>query len=484
MTPGQIWQGFKAFYLQHPTVVAYMLQNTEYEVWPYLKWYWRTQNFATVMRRREFHPTRRARLVRSLLVIGMAMQAILGVSMIATGLLHRSHIEFAFFGAAVVISYPVIWAHLIVAPLLAVKWFIVAPKNRRLVAGSKKAFHDHPAVKVAVAGSYGKTTMKEILQTVIAEGKKVAATPGNMNVAVSHARFVKSLNGDEEVLIIEYGEGAPGDVKRFADTTGPDYAVITGLAPAHLDKYKTLDAAAKDIFSLKEVVSAEHIYVNTQSPNIESYIEPDFQKYSSSGVGAWKIQDVSVTAEGTKFTLTDSNTSLKLHSKILGEHQVGPLAAAAVLALELGLTPEHVTRGIAKTEPFAHRMQPYQLHGAWIIDDTYNGNLEGIRAGTTLLQKLDAERKWYVTPGLVDQGKETERVHIEVGRLMAEARPDIVVLMRNSVTAHIQKGLEDGGFSGEVRLEEDPLAFYTNLEHFITRGDLVLMQNDWTDNYA
>ena len=129
-------------------------------------------------------------------------------------------------------------------------------------------------------------------------------------------------------------------------------------------------------------------------------------------------------------------------------------------------------------------MQPYELSGAWIIDDTYNGNVDGIKAGTELLNELIAKRKIYVTPGLVDQGRETKAVHLKVGQLIARAQPDSVVLMQNSVTGFIQEGLKEGGFKGELKLVSDPLGFYSNLESFVAAGDLVLMQNDWTDNYA
>jgi UDP-N-acetylmuramoyl-tripeptide--D-alanyl-D-alanine ligase len=124
------------------------------------------------------------------------------------------------------------------------------------------------------------------------------------------------------------------------------------------------------------------------------------------------------------------------------------------------------------------------MGGAWVIDDTYNGNIEGVRAGLQLLKELPAKRKMYVTPGLVDQGAETERVHLELGRLIAEAAPDMVVLMKNSVADFIQIGLQEGSFEGELRIEENPLKFYTNIAHITAAGDVVLMQNDWTDNYA
>jgi UDP-N-acetylmuramyl pentapeptide synthase len=129
-------------------------------------------------------------------------------------------------------------------------------------------------------------------------------------------------------------------------------------------------------------------------------------------------------------------------------------------------------------------MQPYRMSGAWIIDDTYNGNIEGARVGLELLKALTANRKLYVTPGLVDQGKETKRVHTQLGEYIAAANPDTVVLMKNSTTSYIETGLKNSEYQGEVRIERDPLAFYENLKYFIAAGDIVMMQNDWTDNYA
>ena len=126
-------------------------------------------------------------------------------------------------------------------------------------------------------------------------------------------------------------------------------------------------------------------------------------------------------------------------------------------------------------------MRPYQLSGAWIIDDTYNGNIEGMKAGLALLKDLEAKRKIYVTPGLVDQGAEEKRVHRELGEAIADASPDKVILMRHSVTPFILDGLRD--FKGELIVEDDPLDFYANLDKFVAAGDLVLMQNDWPDNY-
>lgn len=474
----------RAFFLDHPSVVAYMLQSTEYEVGPYLRWYWRTQDFSKVMRRRTLDMTRRARLLLTAVRIGMALQAALGLALLIAGIRNPAYAGIAFFGAALLVSYPVVWAHLIVVPLLAVKYLIVGPKDRKLIAASEARFAGHPGARIAVVGSYGKTTMKELLATVLSEGLKVEATPGNKNVAISHAVFARQLTGDEDVLIIEYGEGAPGDVVRFARTTHPTHGVITGLAPAHLDKYGTLQKAGADIFSVADVVPHDKLFVNADSPAVKPFLKPEFIKYTEQGVAGYTAHDIHVGVNGTSFTLRHGKQVLKLQSGLLGRHQVGPLTAVAAIGLSLGMSPQQVEAGVARTVSFEHRMRPYQLGGAWIIDDTYNGNLEGIRAGTELLREVSARRKWYVTPGLVEQGSDTAAIHTQAGEYIAAAQPDVVVLMQNSVTRYIQHGLDTAGYQGEVRLESDPLAFYTNLDQFVTAGDVVLMQNDWTDNYA
>lgn len=467
----------------YPKTIVYMLQSTEYQAAPYLNWFWRVNNFNTVMQRRSLDKTKAANLLLHALRLGIVLQIALGAVLIYRGQVYDAT-GFTAFGVGVIAAYPVVWAHLLIVPLVLGRTFIARPAEARLIKQSEQIFAHHPGIKIAVAGSYGKTTMKELLATVLSEGLVVAATPANKNVSSSHAYFAKKLTGDEEVLIVEYGEGAPGDVARFARITHPTHAVITGLAPAHLDKYKTLAAAGEDILSVANYLEGNQVYVNGESPELEPLIKDQYQPFGAHGALGWKVKDLQVSLHQTSFTLQKGKRTLALTSGLIGRHHVGFLAFVSALALSFGLTEQQVSGGISKTKPFEHRMQPYPLNGGWVIDDTYNGNLEGLRAGAGLLAELKATRKIYVTPGLVEQGDESERVHIEAGRLIADANPDVVVLMKNSVTNYIKQGLEDGAFQGELRIEENPLDFYTNLSHFVASGDIVLMQNDWTDNYA
>lgn len=475
--------GCSVYLPSYPRALVYMLQSTEYQVKSYLAWVWRTKDFTTVMQRRTLDQTKAVRLLLLALRFGIVLHIAVSLYLIYLGATQQ-FIGGVPLGLSLILLYPVLWAHLLAVPVVLGRWFISRPAERTLITRSEQVFAAHPGIKIAVAGSYGKTTMKELLATVLAEGLKVAATPANKNVSSSHARFATQLGGDEEVLIIEYGEGEPGDVARFAQLTHPTHAVITGLAPAHLDRYKTLQAVGEDIFSLAEYLKGQRVYVNNESPDLEPFTKKSYHLFDRHGALGWTTSLVKIELSGTSFTLKKGKKSLKVHSGLVGRHQVGFLAVVAALALELGLSDKQVQAGIAKTKPFEHRMQPYRLGGAWVIDDTYNGNLEGIRAGTELLKELPATRKIYVTPGLVDQGIETERVHREAGSLIAAANPELVVLMQNSVTKFIRQGLDKAKFEGNVQIETNPLEFYTNLTHFVASGDVVVMQNDWTDNYV
>lgn len=465
------------------TTIVYMLQSVEYDTSAYLKWLWRTKDFGTVMHRRQLERTKPARLLLLAVKTGATIQILAGFSLVYFGLSGAGSLAWLS-GLTLLVSWPLVWSHLIVLPLILGRVFISQPAKRKKIAGSEQVFANHAARKIAIVGSYGKTTMKEILLTVLGEGLEVAATPANKNVAVSHAVFALKLRGNEDVLIIEYGEGQPGDVEQFAQITHPTHAVITGVAPAHLDKYPSLKAAAQDIFSVAEYVDHNKLYVNADSPETAPFVKKDFQKFNQKGALGWRVTEAETSLGGTSFCLSKGKQKISLQSQLVGLHQVGFLAFAAALALDFGLTPQQVQAGISKTVPFEHRMQPYELAGAWIVDDTYNGNLEGIRAGTQLLGQLDATRKVYVTPGLVDQGVDSAKIHNQVGKLIAAANPDVVILMKNSVTKFIQSGLKVGKFKGKLQIVDDPLEFYANLKHFVAQGDLVVMQNDWTDNYA
>lgn len=456
-----------------PWTFVYMFQQVEYDPKKFIAWLGSFPNLFQVQKRGKLVYTNRANTQVFLAYTWWALPVI----MVLPAVLQQRPVLLLWVTLAPVTSFLALFV-----TSFALQTLLVNPTQRFEINRAKAKLQKFDGTRIAVMGSYGKTTMKELLVTVLSEAKKVAATPGNKNVLISHARWVnKNVLGDEDVLVFEYGEAGPGDIAKLAGFSAPNMAVVTGLAPAHMDAYPSLEAVADDFASIQGAVSPENTFVSGGNELLRQKIKGNY--YDGSGLNDWKVTNARLEFSGTSFTLTSDDKTLQLKTGLLGAHQVGPITVVAAIASKLGLTNEQIAAGVAKTVPFEHRMQPRQLHGAWIIDDTYNGNIEGMRAGLELLAALPGKRKIYVTPGLVDQGNESENIHIELGKLIAAAGPDQVVLMQNSATSFIQAGLQKGGFKGEVKVEANPLEYYTHIEHYLAAGDLVMLQNDWPDSY-
>ena len=473
------WTRYSSSYID---ALLYMLQDTEYRLARYFEWFNRTTDFTAVMKRRTLTLTRKVKLLRlTLWMMWFALVAI-ATALVIVGASQQSYV-LGLVALVVLVLLPYILAFGIAVPLFFGWLIIQRPKEKAMITKARSTLANHSAVKIAVVGSYGKTTVKEILNTVLSEGKKVAATPGNMNTPIGISRFARKLSGDEEVLIVEFGEEKVGDVKMLAELSSPTMAVMTGINESHLVSFKTIENTINTIFEVSDYLGDAPVYKNGENEFVKSRAGKDEYLYSREGVDGWKVAGAKTSLEsGTQFTAKKGDKTVYVSTQLIGLHTVGPTVAAIAIADELGLTVSQIEKGLEKVEPFEHRMQPRKIHGAWVIDDTYNGNSDGVTAGLALLKTAKANRRIYVTPGLVEQGNKTQSVHETIGHQIADSA-DVAVLMNNSVTDFIVTGLNENNFKGETIIIDDPLDFYTNLDQFVAGGDVVLMQNDWTDNY-
>lgn len=466
--------------LRYPQSLVYMLQASEYNIRDYFDWYHATKNFRHVERRKHF-----VRTPKSLLLLVSAWAILLALFGWA---MHLTFVDTGWlryiFPFAIFILAPYILAYSLLIPLIFFKVVIQLPIEYIIVDRAKQRLKRHPAIKIGIAGSFGKTTMREILRTVLSEGKKVAAPPHSYNTLLGISQFVATLKGDEQVLVFELGEYYPGDVRKLCDLVQPNLGIITGVNEAHLQKFKSLDCTAKTIFELAEYLGEDKVYVNSENELAQKYARPGHILYDRTRTGNWKIEHIDSDLIGTSFTISKNEEKLELKSALLGLHQVGPLAVAAEIALNLGLTFGQVIAGVSKTIPFDHRLEPStDSAGVVTLDDSYNGNPDGVRAVIEFLASLKDCRRFYVTPGLVEMGSCSDEVHMQIGRQLANADIEKVILIKNSVTSYIEQGLKKEGYKGEIVWFDDALKAFAALPMLTVKGDVVLLQNDWPDQY-
>lgn len=467
------------YHYRYPRSLVYMLQASEYQLGEYLGWLGRVKDFRRVEYRKQLVKTPKSQLLQ----IAIWLSNVLILSAVVVVCTSSLSIWAKIGAILLLLGWPWVSAYLIVVPLLVGQILIQKPREFLLIKRTKAKLAVHKGLKIAVAGSYGKTTMREILKTVLSQAKKVGSPPHSYNTPLGIAKFVSSLEGDEEVLIFEFGEFKPNDIRKFCKITRPDIGVLTGVNEAHLGQFKNLDNIKANFGHLTNYFTDKTLYVNAEDKNALAVAGKKAKAYSRHGLGEWKVVSAQTGLNGTAFIAKTPKSKILARSKLLGLHQIGPLILSIAVADTLGLSAVEIEKGLAKTKPFDHRLEPKVLSdGVVLLDDTYNGNPDGVKAGLAFLKSLRAERKIYITPGLVETGNKTVQLHHTMAKAIA-AVANVVILIDTSAATHIKEGLELAKFKGERLEYDDALECAEALPHITKQGDVVLWQNDWPDNY-
>ena len=176
----------------------------------------------------------------------------------------------------------------------------------------------------------------------------------------------------------------------------------------------------------------------------------------------------------------------KIFFPLLGQYNLDKIDGVIYLAKKLGLTDQEIETGLKKVKTPAHRLQPIlnREKNILVIDDSYNGNPDGVEEAIKTLFLFKKRRKIFITPGLVEMGDKSREVHQRIGKRLNDV-VDLVILIKNSVTPDIEEGLIKAGFDkNNILMCDSMMEAQNNLNNIIKSGDVVLFQNDWPDNYV
>lgn len=438
----------------------YLLQLENYE----LRRYWRALLAARYFPR--VYPWRKSIIWTPKL---LAVVLLAALQHIAFGFLFAYYITFfnvPYVGLVVFCIFYPIFLSLAVAILWPLDFII----KYALISRAKIKIKQFTNLKIiAIAGSYGKTTVKEFTTAVLKEKFNVLVTPENINTPIGIARLIlKSLSEKTEILVVEMGEYYRGDVAEICALTPPDIAVVTGINEAHLERLKTLQNTVATIFEAVEYSKPNsQVVLNADDENIQKFYLAHAQNHK-------------ITWYSYK-----NNSKNQFPTKLLGRYALGSADAAVAVGRWLGVGEEAIKRGIGHVEPIEHRLQPIQgASGVLIIDDSYNGNPAGVSEAIRVLAQYPDRRKIFLTPGLVEMGSRAQELHEEIGRELALVA-NIVILIKNSATPDIAKGLEAKGFvKTQIIWFNSALEAHAGLKDILKPGDVILFQNDWGDNYV
>ncbi len=333
---------------------------------------------------------------------------------------------------------------------------------------------------IGVAGSYGKTGMKDMIATVLEEKYQVVKTQESINTPVGIARTILSqVDEKTEILVVEIGEYYPGDIKNICSIATPHIGIITGINEAHFERLKSIDNSVKTIFEIAQNMKTNGLLLLNGK---DKHIKNNYKKFV-------KNQKIYFYSSKGKIEFNEDAPGFiyqKIFFPILGQYNLDKVDGVIYLAKKLGLNHQEIENGLKKIKTPAHRLQPIMNHekNILVIDDSYNGNPDGVEEAIKTLSLFKKRRKIFITPGLVEMGDKSKEVHQRIGERLNDV-VDLVILIKNSVTPSIEEGLVKAGFNKKNIIWFDSMMeAQNNLGSIVKSGDVVLFQNDWPDNYV
>ena len=393
------------------------------------------------------------------------------------------------------LSFGLIGVIPVMLPLFVFLAYFVTWPFERFISNSyikkaKKKLDLMPSLKIiGVTGSYGKTSVKNILEKILSEKFKVCASPSSYNTPLGISKTILSnLKPDDEILIAEMGAKQRFDIQELCLMVKPQIGVITGVGNQHLLTFGSVENVLKTKAELAEYVTDQKgkLFVNVDNALTlklaDSFV--DSTKTSIVLDCDLKVDEIKATKDGSTFTLIYGKDKVKCKTILLGNHNISNIVLASRVALELGLSLKEIATGIEKLTTIPHRLEIVKSTSTYtIIDDAYNSSVEGSRASLDVLSHFDG-KKFVITPGLVELGNEQFNCNFEFGKNMASVCDYVIIDSPINYEA-IRTGLSFAGFREENIIQVANLSQAVEvLNNLAGASDVVLFENDLPDNYS
>ena len=361
--------------------------------------------------------------------------------------------------------------------------------NRHYYNDAKRIIGSHKGlIIIGVTGSFGKTSTKNYLASVLAEKYNVLVTPGNFNTLLGVIRTIREhLRPYHQVFIVEMGAKQRNDIKEICDLVHPTIGIVTAVGEMHLETFKSVENIQDTKFELINSLPADGLgVINNDSEYIKSYngitSRCGIIKYAVDGNGDYKATDVVYGAGGVSFTLGNE----QYNSRLLGAGNLLNILASIAVADHLGVPVNKQKNAIARLQPVEHRLSMKVANGITVLDDAYNSNPQGAKMGLEVLKNFavgEGNKRIVITPGFVEMGARQAAANQELGRTIAGSC-DYAIIVNAVNREAIKSGLEEGGLPTEKYFLADSLNHaHEHLAKILRAGDVVLYENDLPDNF-
>ena len=331
------------------------------------------------------------------------------------------------------------------------------------IASLKRSKYNIPIV--AITGSVGKTSTKDIVASVISQKYKVLKTAGNLNNDIGMPLMILKLK-DEEVLVLEMGMNHAGEISYLSKIAKPTLAIITNVGSAHIGNLGSRENILKAKLEIRDGLSGKLI-INNDNDMLHDYYLSNKDNIITVGIN----NDSDIMAKDISY---EGNTSYKYNDTLInlnvgGEAFIYNSMLAIAAGKELGLSMEEIKKGIESFELTKSRLQIYNVNGYKIIDETYNANYDSMREAIKNLGK-ESGRKIAVLGDMLELGDYSKEIHSNIGKVVNENNIDLLVTVGND-----SKYINDNSNTNNVHFSNNKDAI-NYLKEIIKEGDTILLK--------
>jgi UDP-N-acetylmuramoyl-tripeptide--D-alanyl-D-alanine ligase len=360
---------------------------------------------------------------------------------------------------------------------------VVAVGDTRRALGllSARYRQDFDLPMVAVGGSNGKTTTKELIASVLRQNLPALWSEASFNNDVGVPLTLLRLRNTHRAAVLECGTNHPGELQPLVRMMAPDYGVITSIGREHLEFFGDLSGVAREEASIAEALPpGGKLFMHAEDRWIRyarSRTRASVLSVGEDKANDWQARDVRPEKDGLTFIARTPRVELdgEYRLNLLGRHQAVNALFAIAIGSELGLDRGQIQQGLLECQPARMRLQLWEVNGVSVLDDAYNANADSMLAALRTLLDLPCKgRRLAVLGDMAELGMHSEAAHAEVGRCAAELGVGQLFAV-GKMAPVMARGARDAGLARVMEFADVESAAIA-VKQFVRDGDVLLLK--------
>lgn len=329
---------------------------------------------------------------------------------------------------------------------------------------------------VAVTGSAGKTTTKDVIAHLLAVEMYVGKTIGNFNNHVGVPLSILRLPDESRVAVLEMGMNHAGEIRALAGIARPNIGVVTNVGYAHVEAFGSIEGVAAAKRELIEELPPEGVAVlNADDARVHDFRAVHGGRVLTFGISEAadvRATDVNMATDGVRFNYR----GVSFESPLVGRHGLSNVLAGLAVADVFGIAPERLREAVRTLAPGKMRGERLEHNGIVIWNDCYNSNPEAVRAMVDVLKATAARRRMAVLGEMRELGQSTETLHRDIGKYVAAQGIDVLIGVRGAARFMVEEAVRAGMSESAAYFFADPAVAGDFLRTLVRAGDAVLFK--------